>query len=117
MVTPFAVTKRADGPGVSRLVVAGELDEETGAGFAVLLVNAAEQAGVSEVVVDLRRVTFLAAAGVRALLRGYDAALAADRGFLLAFSCRSATTPELAGNGMFKRQTLGNFVKTNRPMV
>lgn len=81
MVTPFAVIKRDDGAGVSRLLVTGELDEDTSHAFTGLLVNAVEQDGVAEVVVDLRRVTFLAAAGVRALLLGCAAAVATDRAF------------------------------------
>ncbi|MCU7730390.1 STAS domain-containing protein [Actinoplanes sp. KI2] len=81
MGTPFAVARRVDEAGVSRLMVVGELDEDTGAVFAGLLVNAVQQDGVSVVVVDLRRVTFLSAAGVRALLRGRAAADGLDRGF------------------------------------
>jgi anti-anti-sigma factor len=81
MVTPFAVTKRDDGAGVHRLLIAGELDEDTSGGCTDLIVNAVGQHSVSAVVVDLRRVTFLAAAGVRALLLGRDAALRMGREF------------------------------------
>jgi len=81
METPFAVTKHVDGAGVSRLLVAGELDQDTGDTLTSLIVNAAEQHGVSTVVVDLRQATFLAAAGVRALLRGHDAAVRMGRAF------------------------------------
>jgi anti-anti-sigma factor len=81
VVTPFAVTKRDDGAGVHRLMIAGELDEDTSEGCAALIANAAEHHEVSVVVVDLRRVTFLAAAGVRALVRGREATLAAGREF------------------------------------
>ncbi|MEU4621864.1 STAS domain-containing protein [Actinoplanes sp. NPDC023801] len=78
---PFSVTKRDDGAGVQRLIIAGELDEDTGDGCAELIANAAGRHDVSEVVVDLRRVTFVAAAGVRALLRGRDASLRMGREF------------------------------------
>lgn len=78
-MTPFAVTKRDDGAGVHRLMIAGELDEDTGGGCLDLIVNAAGHHAVSEVVVDLRRVTFLAAAGVRALLLGREASLRMGR--------------------------------------
>jgi anti-anti-sigma factor len=76
MMIPFAAIKQDDGAGVSRLVVVGELDEDTAEGLAGLIANAVRQDGVTEVVVDLRRVTFLGAAGVRILLRGRDAASA-----------------------------------------
>ncbi|GIE35391.1 hypothetical protein Ait01nite_084360 [Actinoplanes italicus] len=81
MVTPFAVTKRDDGAGVHRLMIAGELDEDTCDCCADLITNAAEHHDVAEVVVDLRRVTFIAAAGVRALLRGRVATQRAGREF------------------------------------
>ncbi|WP_433796693.1 STAS domain-containing protein [Actinoplanes sp. CA-252034] len=80
-MTAFTATKRDDGAGVFRLLIAGELDEDVDDVLACLIVDAVEQPEVSEIVVDLRRVTFLAAAGVRALLRGYEAAIARDRGF------------------------------------
>ncbi|GAB2583359.1 hypothetical protein Aab01nite_84670 [Paractinoplanes abujensis] len=73
-MTPFAVTKRNDGAGVYRLMVGGELDEDTSDGLVVVMANAAGQADVVEIVVDLRRVSFLAAAGIRALLHGRAAA-------------------------------------------
>lgn len=78
-MTPFSVTKRDDGDGVHRLIVGGDLDEDTSDGLADLIANAAAQDEVSELVVDLRRVGFLAAAGVRALLQGRDASLQAGR--------------------------------------
>jgi anti-anti-sigma factor len=81
MMTSFAVTKHDDGAGVARLVIVGELDEDTSAGLAGLIGNAVRQGGVTEVVVDLRGVTALAAAGVRALVRGRAAAAAMNRGF------------------------------------
>ncbi|MEU4560488.1 STAS domain-containing protein [Actinoplanes sp. NPDC023936] len=80
-MTPFAVIKRDDGGGVSRLLISGELDEDTGEGMAGLIANAATQSDVWELVVDLRRVTFLSAAGVRALLYGRDAAIGAGCAF------------------------------------
>ena len=80
-MTPFSVTKHDAGAGVSRLAVTGEVDEDTADGLTVLMMNAAEQVAVSEIVVDLRQVTFLAAAGVRALMRGRDAAAALGHGF------------------------------------
>ncbi|MBO3744418.1 STAS domain-containing protein [Actinoplanes flavus] len=81
MVTPFAVTKRDDGAGVHRLAIAGELDEDTSEALIDVIINAAEHLDVSTVVVDLRRVTFLSAGGVRALLRGCQATLERGRGF------------------------------------
>ncbi|GGN44014.1 anti-anti-sigma factor [Actinoplanes campanulatus] len=81
MVTPFAVTRRDDGAGVHRLMIVGELDQDTSDGCAGLIAYAAEQHDAAEIVVDLRRVTLLAAAGVRALLRGREATLQAGRRF------------------------------------
>src|SRR3954471_13845670 len=81
MMTSFAVTKHDDGAGVSRLVIVGELDEDTSAGLACLIGNAVRQGGVTEVVVDLGGVTALAAAAVRALVRGRAAAAAMNCGF------------------------------------
>ena len=81
MVTPFAVTERDDGAGVCRLVMAGELEEVTSDGCAGLTADTAGRHDVVEVVVDLRRVTFLGAAGVRALLRGREAAVRTGRTF------------------------------------
>jgi anti-anti-sigma factor len=81
LVTPFTVTKRDDGAGVHRLMIVGELDEDTSDGCAALIVNAAEHHDVSQIVVDLRRVTFIAAAGVRALLLGRDATMRMGREF------------------------------------
>lgn len=76
MMTPFAVRKHHDGAGRSRLAVIGELDHDTSAGLAEAIADIAGQDGIVEVVVDLRQVSFLAAAGVRALLRGGLAASA-----------------------------------------
>ncbi|WP_328475605.1 STAS domain-containing protein [Actinoplanes sp. NBC_00393] len=79
-MTPFAMS-RHDNAGVSRLTITGDLDSDTCADVADLLIAAAHQHGVQEVVVDLRDTTFLAAAGVRALLRGRHAADSAGRAF------------------------------------
>ncbi|MEU4689064.1 STAS domain-containing protein [Actinoplanes sp. NPDC023714] len=79
MTTPLAVTKLDEGAGVSRLLIVGDLDESAGEGLAALIANAADQDDVSEIVVDLGRVGLVAAAGVRALLRGRDAAAARGR--------------------------------------
>ncbi|MFC7531863.1 STAS domain-containing protein [Actinoplanes sp. GCM10030250] len=81
MVTPFAVSKQDGGAGRSWLRVTGELDQDTGDGLAGLIANAAEQAGVTEVIVDLGHVTFLDASGVRALLEGHDATSLRNCGF------------------------------------
>ncbi len=81
MVTPFAVTRRHEGEGVSRLVLTGDLDEDTSKSLIGLIIDIAEQEDVSEIVVDVRRVRLLAAAGVRALLRGREAAAEMGRRF------------------------------------
>ncbi|GIF14993.1 STAS domain-containing protein [Actinoplanes teichomyceticus] len=80
MSSPFAVRKHDDA-GSCHIAVIGEIDEDTSAGLAAFLRNAAEQDGTAELVVDLRHVTFLGAAGVRALLQGREAALTNGRAY------------------------------------
>jgi anti-anti-sigma factor len=75
MTNSFAVTKHDDGDGVARLAVRGEIDRDVSEAVAAILVNAARQDGISALVIDLRDVPFLAAAGVRALVEGRAAAL------------------------------------------
>ncbi|MEV6303272.1 STAS domain-containing protein [Actinoplanes sp. NPDC051861] len=75
MTGPFGVSKRQDGEGAVRLLVSGEIDGDVSAALSLLLVNAAAQDGVERLTVDLGRVPFLAAAGVRSLLSGREEAL------------------------------------------
>lgn len=82
MANPFAVSKE-DRSGTAWLSVTGEIDQDVSGCLATLLKNAVAQPGVTEVVVDLRHVTFLAAAGVRALLEGHEAATARGCGYRL----------------------------------
>ncbi len=63
MLTPLTVSRSDDGMGTHRLLVAGELDEDTSDDLAGQLESAAGQFDVIEVVVDLRQVRFLAAGG------------------------------------------------------
>lgn len=70
MIHPFSVTKHPDGEGVVRLAVVGQIDEDVSEALATIIANAAGQHGVRQVVVDLHGVSFLAAAGIRALLVG-----------------------------------------------
>ena len=77
MTIPFAVRKHETG-GVVRLAVIGEIDHDVSEALATIVVNAVGQGGVQELVMDLRRVSFLAAAGLRALVEGHTAA--GDRG-------------------------------------
>ena len=77
MRVPFAVRKYEDG-GTVRLAVIGEIDNDVSEALTTIIVNAVGRGGVHELVMDLRRVSFLAAAGLRALLEGR--AVAAARG-------------------------------------
>jgi anti-anti-sigma factor len=77
MTVPFAVRKHEDGPTV-RLVVVGEVDADVSAALTTIVANAVGRGGVQELVMDLRRVSFLAAAGLSALLEGH--AVATERG-------------------------------------
>ncbi|WP_433305447.1 STAS domain-containing protein [Actinoplanes sp. CA-030573] len=69
-------------PGPGSLI--GELDQDTSAGLAGLIGNAALQYGVTELVVDLGHVTFLTAAGVRALVQACDDAASTGCAFRVA---------------------------------
>ena len=75
MTSRFTVRKHTEGLGGVRIAVTGEIDEDASAALRLIIVNAITQNGVGAVTVDLRRVPFLAAAGVRSLLNGRQAAL------------------------------------------
>ncbi|GIF04802.1 STAS domain-containing protein [Actinoplanes siamensis] len=75
MTSSFAVSKHNDGAGVIRLAVRGEIDDGASDALAQIIGNAAGQPGVRVLVIDLERVPFLAAAGIRALLEGRAVAL------------------------------------------
>ncbi|BCY11161.1 STAS domain-containing protein [Actinoplanes sp. L3-i22] len=81
MTSSFAVSKHDEGAGVTRLAVRGEIDDEVSDVLAEIIGNAAAQPGVTALVVDLQRVPFLAAAGIRALLEGRAAALHHQRSY------------------------------------
>ena len=74
MTAQFAVHRHDDGGGVTRLAVHGEIDSDVSEAFSALVVDTVEQEDVTDLVIDLHHVTFLAAAGVRALLDGRNAA-------------------------------------------
>ena len=74
MDAPFTVDKRVAGNGVVRLLVAGEVDRVTSKAVSTAVSDALRGRHVREVIVDLRHVGFLDAAGVRALLEGFHAA-------------------------------------------
>jgi anti-anti-sigma factor len=75
VTSPFSVEIHQDSESVVRLAVVGEIDEDVTGTLATIIAAAAEQRGVKHVVVDLRGVSFLAAAGLRGLLRGRAATL------------------------------------------
>jgi anti-anti-sigma factor len=77
----FAVSKHDEGAGIVRLAVRGEIDDEVSDALAEIIANAAAQPGVTVLVIDLERVPFLAAAGIRALLEGRAAALQHARSY------------------------------------
>ncbi|WP_433789224.1 anti-sigma factor antagonist [Actinoplanes sp. CA-252034] len=72
MTGAFAVHKRHHDDGIVRVSVSGRIDEDVSAALALLLVNAAVQDGVEELVIDLADVPLLAAAGIRSLLRARE---------------------------------------------
>ena len=81
MNAAFAVHKHEDGDGTVRLAVSGEIDNDLSFALTTIIINSAEQHGTAELVIDLRRVSFLSAAGIHALLRGRAAALEHGRGY------------------------------------
>ncbi|GGR13261.1 hypothetical protein GCM10010168_33800 [Actinoplanes ianthinogenes] len=81
MTNAFAVSKHEEGAGTIRLSVRGEIDDEVSDVLAQIIANAAAQPRVTTVIVDLERVPFLAAAGIRALLEGRAAALQHGRAY------------------------------------
>ena len=71
----FAAAKSDDHAGAVTLSLAGDLDADASAALDVLIINAVGQGGVRNLIVDLRGVSFLDAAGVRALIGARQAAL------------------------------------------
>ncbi|MEU4695295.1 STAS domain-containing protein [Actinoplanes sp. NPDC023714] len=72
---PFMVRKHDEGEGIVRLAVHGDVDNDSSDALSVIIKNAADQAGIHALVVDLDRVPYLAAAGIRSLLEGRQSAL------------------------------------------
>ncbi|MFC7535134.1 STAS domain-containing protein [Actinoplanes sp. GCM10030250] len=72
---PFTVRKYDEGDGVVRIAIDGEIDGDSSEALSLIIVNATEQSGIEALVIDLARVPFLAAAGIRSLLEGRRAAL------------------------------------------
>jgi anti-anti-sigma factor len=65
----FAVRRHNLGAGRVKIVVSGEIDVDTSEALGALIIETA-QAGTVELIIDLDCVTFLDAAGIRALLVG-----------------------------------------------
>ena len=74
MSRSFGAWKQDEGTGVVRIEVHGEIDEDVGAALTVIICNAAEHGAPHTLIVDLAYCSFLAAAGVRSLLEGRQAA-------------------------------------------
>ncbi|RZU53664.1 anti-anti-sigma factor [Krasilnikovia cinnamomea] len=72
-------THHEDPGGAIRIVVRGDVDASVDEALAAVIVATVEQCQVAVLVIDLAQVSFLGAAGIRALLRGRDAA--AERGY------------------------------------
>ena len=104
MTGQFAVRKSDDGDGLVVLAVRGEIDHDVSEALATILSNAVAQDGVRHLVIDLERVSFLAAAGVRCLLDGRAAALGRGCSFRVVSAhgmveqvLRAAGTADLVG--------------------
>jgi len=87
MPAPFEVSKHNADDGAVHLLVSGEVDRDTSEVLSAIIINTLRVRRIREVVIDLRRVTFLDAAGIRALLIGFHAAV--EQG--CRFSVASAT--------------------------
>jgi anti-anti-sigma factor len=84
MTDPFEVRQHEYGAGVAWLVVRGEIDSDVSEILSATIVDAACRQNSAELVVDLRQVSLLAAAGIRALLEGRTAALRHGCGYRVA---------------------------------
>ena len=83
MTSLFTIHKQDEGGGAVRITVTGEIDNDVSAALSLFLVNAAEQGGVRALLIDLERVPLLAAAGIRSLLTGREAALRRECSYCL----------------------------------
>jgi anti-anti-sigma factor len=72
MTERFAVHLRDDGAGVARVAVSGEVDADTGNTLSAVIAAAA-RLEIADVLIDMEHVSFLDAAGIRALILGRDA--------------------------------------------
>jgi len=114
MIRSFGAWKQDEGAGVVRIAVQGEIDEDVGDVLTLIICNAAEQGTPHTLIIDLEHCSFLAAAGVRSLLEGRQAAW--DRGCsyrivnaegVVAQVLHAAGVPELVGEPAGKRRTSG----------
>jgi anti-anti-sigma factor len=81
MTAPFEITKHVGDDGIVWLKVRGDIDQDVSETLKTVIINAADQDGLVEVVVDLDETSFLAAAGLRCLLEGRAAALRRGRAY------------------------------------
>ena len=79
--SPFEIIAEPVPGGFFRVRLAGEFDMSVGDALSEALVDAARRPGVTAVVVDLRRTSFLDSHGVAGLIAGYEAAARAGRHF------------------------------------
>lgn len=71
---PFSYAKHYDPDGVVRLRLGGEIDHDVADALSMIITDVLAEAGPHTLVIDLGRVSFLAAAGIRVLLTGREAA-------------------------------------------
>src|SRR5690349_6224556 len=95
----FVASMLTDGAGVARLAVAGEIDADVSDALAAVIAEVAGRADVRELVVDLHQVSFLAAAGLHAIVAGREAALREGCGFRVV-NARGIVTRVLRITGM-----------------
>jgi anti-anti-sigma factor len=74
MIPIFTVRRYNLGRGSVKIAVSGEVDVDTSGALGAIIIETA-QAGAVELIIDLDRVTFLDAAGIRALLVGREVAV------------------------------------------
>lgn len=78
---PYAITQDRTPTGVLRVTLTGDFDMSIGDVLATRLVEAARTPDITQVIVDLEHTHFIDSHIVAALVAGYEAALAAQRGF------------------------------------
>jgi anti-anti-sigma factor len=78
---PFAISSQEKPTGVLRVSLSGEFDMSVGDALSGALLEAARRPGTTRVIVDLEHTELIDSHAIAGLVAGYEAAIAAGRGF------------------------------------